>query len=94
VNTYAEIMDLVMRSRSLGEDYELREVKRWTVHCRHCGVQLIRENPQTEKSFEALQRLLPRPCRNPNCVSRGGHEKRREPGCDGKCVPDECVCPR
>jgi hypothetical protein len=66
------------RSLELGDDYELREVQRWTVHCAHCGVQLIGEQPQTEKSFEHLKRMVAdRECRNPNCISRGGHERRR-----------------
>lgn len=65
--------------RDLGPDYELREVKTWRVHCRHCGVTRVSEVPQSDKSFAALQRLLTdrHRCRNPNCVSNGGNERRR-----------------
>lgn len=78
MKTYDEIMALVMKSRELGKDYELREVKRWTVACALCGVQLIGDTPQTDKAFEALKRLIEdRRCRNPNCVSNGGNERRR-----------------
>jgi hypothetical protein len=77
MNTYEEILERVARSHSLGDGYELREAKRWTVHCTHCGVQLIGDTPQTEKAFAALQRSVGgRECRNPNCVSRGGTERR------------------
>lgn len=78
--TYEEILALVNKSRDLGDDYELREVKRWTVHCAHCGIQIIGEQPQTDKAWEHLKRTLDNPrrkCRNPNCASNGGTEHRR-----------------
>lgn len=78
MQTYEEIMNQLLKSRSLGDDFELREVTRWVVHCRHCGVQLIGETPQTEKAWEHLKRTVEnRQCRNLNCISRGGTEKRR-----------------
>lgn len=78
MKTYEEIMEQVLKSHALGDDYELREVARWTVHCAHCGVQLHGETAQTEKAFEALKRsMASRKCRNAKCVSRGGNEKRR-----------------
>lgn len=78
MKTFDEIMDEVLKNRALGGDYELREVARWTVHCRHCGVQLTGDIPQTDKAFEHLKRaVVGRKCRNPNCISRGGTERRR-----------------
>jgi hypothetical protein len=78
MKTYDEIMAQVLKGHALGDDYELREVARWTVHCAHCGVQLIGDTPQTDKAFEHLKRAVQdRTCRNPNCVSRGGTEQRR-----------------
>lgn len=79
METYDEIMNRVMKSHVLGDDYELREVKRWTVHCRHCGIQLIGDTPQTDKALEHLKRtVVDRKCRNPNCVSNGGTESRKK----------------
>lgn len=78
MKTYDEIMDQVLKQRSLGEGFDLREVRRWNVHCSHCGIQLIGDTPQTDKAFNALKRLVEdRKCRNPNCVSNGGTEQRR-----------------
>jgi len=78
MKTYDEIMDQVLKSRSLGDDYELREVTRWTVHCAHCGTGLVGDTPQTAKAFEHLKRTVAgRKCPNPNCVSNGGTERRR-----------------
>ncbi len=76
--TYEEVVEQVRNSQSLGADFELREVKRWTVHCAHCGTQMIGDTPQTEKTMQQLKRLVNgRECRNANCVSRGGAERRR-----------------
>lgn len=77
---FEEIISRVLIGGSLGPEYQLREVKRWNVHCAGCGVQLIGDTPQTEKAFEALKRSLEdRSCRNPNCVTNGGTEQRRQP---------------
>jgi hypothetical protein len=78
VATYDEVVESLRQSRSFGPDFELREVERWTVHCSHCGVQLIGDTPRTDKAFQQLKRVVDgRECRNPNCVSRGGNERRR-----------------
>lgn len=75
---YDEIVAQVAKARELGAGFELREVKRWTVHCAHCGIQLVGEQPQTEKAFEHLKRMVEdRKCRNPACVSNGGRERKR-----------------
>lgn len=75
----AEINERVARRTEVGSDFELREVARWTVNCAHCGTQVIGDTPQTEKAFEALKRLLAgRRCPSPECVSNGGHVRRRE----------------
>lgn len=64
----------------LGDDFELRELKRWTVHCAHCGMRLIKEVPQTDKVAAHLQRVTEgRKCRNRDCVSNGGTKRKREP---------------
>lgn len=78
MTTYEEVLEQVLNSRTLGADFELREVKRWTVHCAHCGTELIGDTPQTEKAMQRLKRLTAdRVCRNTRCVSRGGTERRR-----------------
>lgn len=78
MKTYDEVMDQLMRNRALGDDYQLREVTRWTVHCAHCGIQLLGDTPQTDKAFEHLKRsVVGRKCRNAKCVSNGGTESRR-----------------
>lgn len=79
MKTFEEVMEMVLKGRSLGPDYELREVTRWTVHCKHCGNQIVGDTPTTDKAFAALKRSIEgRECRNLNCVSRGGTERARE----------------
>lgn len=76
--TYEEVLEQVRQARTLGPDFELREVKRWTVHCAHCGTELIKDTPQTAKAMQQLKHLVAnRVCRNGNCISRGGAERRR-----------------
>lgn len=75
---YEEIMAQLDKQQQLGPDYELREVKRWNVHCKHCGIQLVGDTPQTDKAFQAIKNLLPLKCRNTNCISNGGTERRRD----------------
>lgn len=70
--------DIFGTEHDLGPDYELREVKMWRVHCKHCGTQRIGETPQTDKALQAVKNLIDgMPCRNSNCVSNGGTERRR-----------------
>jgi hypothetical protein len=78
MSVYDEILEQVQRQHTLGDDFELREVKRWNVHCAHCGTGLVGDTPQTDKAFEQLKRLVAgRKCRNRQCVSNGGTEQRR-----------------
>ncbi len=78
MKSFDEVMCLLMKERSLGAGFSLREVTRWTVHCSHCGIQLIGDTPQTEKAWQALKRSLEgRVCRNLQCVSNGGAERVR-----------------
>lgn len=77
--TYDDVVEQLRSSRLLGEDYELREVQRWTVHCAHCGTQLIGDTPKTDKAMQQLKNAVKgRSCRNPKCVSNGGTERRRK----------------
>ncbi|MCV7174859.1 hypothetical protein [Mycolicibacterium sphagni] len=79
MKTYDEVMEQVHKQHQLGDDFILREVTRWVVHCAHCGIGVLGDTPQTEPAFAALKRTLEgRKCRNLNCVSNGGTERRRQ----------------
>ena len=78
MKSYDEVFQELLAEQDFGPDYEVREVKMWRVHCKHCGVMRVGTIPQTDKALAAAKRLVEgMRCRNPKCVSNGGTEKRR-----------------
>lgn len=78
MSTFDEALDHIRKDRDLGLDYELREVKRWVVHCVYCGHIVIGDTPKTDKAWQALRVSLEgRRCRNQNCYINGGTETRK-----------------
>jgi hypothetical protein len=78
LSPYDQVVMALARQHELGDGFELREVMRWAVHCKHCGTKVVGDVPQTEKAFDALKRTLDGArCRNRKCVSNGGTERRR-----------------